>query len=64
MTDPNYWLAAWLVLTSVIFFALFLTGINDDDLEHKNRALGLCFICWFINLIAALYCAGFVVVMP
>jgi hypothetical protein len=60
MTDPNYWLAGWLAL-----MALFFAFVAYKGFQLSESALGIFYASITnINLIAALYCVGFVVVMP
>lgn len=60
MTDPNYWLAAWLAF----MVAIFIPAIFKMIIQQKvGETLFGGFIA-VVNTFAALYCAGFVVVMP
>lgn len=62
MTDHNYWLAAWLTVMAVWIAASFLRVYQ----QHLNVGFECLagVIAFALNIFAALYCAGFVVVMP
>lgn len=59
MTDPNYWLAAWLAWITIYLLSPVVAGIKSND--PFMAIIGAVFCLG--TLLAALYCAGFVVVM-
>jgi hypothetical protein len=60
MTDPNYWLAGWLVLMAALNLRILFVSIKKNIAISTIIALPAVAGCF----VAALYCAGFVVVMP
>lgn len=60
MTDPNYFLAAWLAVVTTYLLSPVVAGIKSRD--DAMTIIGAVFCLG--TLLAALYCAGFVVVLP
>lgn len=61
MTEPNYWIAAWLSVISIwIGFSLVRAALEDWNLGHEGL---FAIMAFSINTVAALYCAGFIVMV-